>query len=61
MPKYFIYWKSLLTNYISHGQSVCTPEQRVPNELGKPNKLYSNVIIPKYVPVYEYKKNFRGC
>ena len=48
MPRYFIYWKNLATNYCSHGQCIFENETTIKKAVIALNKKHSNKIIHKY-------------
>lgn len=51
---YFIYWKSLLTDYVSHGQCVFTSKRVVSNLVDELNTKYSG----KFIHTYSHSSNY---
>jgi len=52
--QYFIYWKSLITDYVSHGR--CIFDKKSAHELvDELNKKYSGLIVHKYSSRVAYK------
>jgi len=46
MPKYFIYWKSLLNNYQGHGKEVLTDNPK--EYVARLNDIYFGEIVHSY-------------